>query len=44
MSLDLNNSYQQAQEKIKSLKTFKEISDAAKGLENEKSKDSFRSI
>jgi hypothetical protein len=41
MSLDLNNSYQQAQEKIKSLKTFKEVSDAAKGLENANQKIPF---
>lgn len=34
MSIDLNSSYQSAQQKIKSLKTFTEISDAAKQLES----------
>jgi hypothetical protein len=41
MSLDLNNSYKQAQDKIKSLKTFREISDAAKNLENSNQKIPF---
>jgi len=40
-SLDLNNSYQKAQEKIKSLKTFREISDAAKNLESSNQKIPF---
>ena len=41
MSLDLNASYQKAQEKIKSLKTFREISDAAKTLDNANQKIPF---
>lgn len=41
MSLDLNNSYKQAQDKIKSLKTFREISDAAKELEESNQKIPF---
>jgi len=40
-SLDLNNSYQKAQEKIKSLKTFREVSDAAKNLEASNQKIPF---
>jgi hypothetical protein len=41
MALDLNNSYKQAQDKIKSLKTYREISDAASKLENSNQKIPF---
>jgi hypothetical protein len=41
MSLDLDFSYKQASEKIQSLKTFKEISTAAKTLENANQKIPF---
>ena len=41
MSIDLDFSYKKASEKIQSLKTFKEISDAAKTLENANQKIPF---
>ena len=41
MSIDLDFSYKKASEKIQSLKTFKEVSDAAKTLENANQKIPF---
>jgi len=41
MALDLNSSYKQAQERIKSLKTFNEISEAAKEFEKSNQKIPF---
>ena len=41
MSIDLDFSYKKASEKIQSLKTFKEISTAAKTLENANQKIPF---
>jgi hypothetical protein len=41
MSLDLDFSYKKASEKIQSLKTFKEVSEAAKSLENANQKIPF---